>query len=147
MKKCMLIILGLVTAVTAMAQDLSPYKAYQIKQNVKVEILEIKRVEKYGWDNLEVKYRLTNKSNYDLQKVDFLVHLLDENDKEIGSIELFAFKVPKSSSKKYKSVDILSPYVNAEIANQLVETKQLDVLIDNQESMVSIKSSQDLNLK
>ncbi|UXP32227.1 hypothetical protein N6H18_17955 [Reichenbachiella agarivorans] len=147
MKKLVSIAIGLLAAATAIAQDLSPYAAYQIKENVKVEILEIKRVEKYGWDNLEVSYRLINESNYDLQKVDFLVHLIDVNQNEIGTVELFAFDIPKKSDDQYKSIEVLSPYANENVTKHYVETKAMDVMIGQQNQTVSIQSTQSVRFK
>lgn len=141
-RKFLMAIASLLCASSAMAQEISPYQAYQIKNQVDVKILEIKRVEKYGWDNLEIKYELINESDYDLQKLDFFVHLLDENGEEIGSIELFAFDISKSSKEKLKSIEVLSPYVNEDIATQIVETKLIEVFTDeNKESIVSIQAS------
>ena len=45
------------------AQEISPYSKHKINEGVSVEIQEVKRVEKYGWDNLEINYRLKNNSN------------------------------------------------------------------------------------
>ncbi|MCV9387225.1 hypothetical protein [Reichenbachiella ulvae] len=143
MKKISLIVVGVLAAIGTMAQEITPYQAYQIKKEVTIEILEIKRVEKYGWDNLEIQYRLKNNSPYDLQKIDFFVHLLDADQKEIGSIELFAFNIDKASNKKYKSVEVLSPYVNESIGQHIVETKQIDVVLDEDgSSMVRIEGSE-----
>ncbi|PIB35934.1 hypothetical protein BFP72_11280 [Reichenbachiella sp. 5M10] len=147
MKKLGLIALSLLTTATIYAQEITSYDAYQIKNNVYIEILDIKRVEKYGWDNLEIEYTLNNASEYDLQKVDFLIHLLDKNQEEIGTMELYTFDVPKKSNKTYKNIEVLSPFVNEKFDHYIVETKKLDVITDPKASVVSISSTQDISLK
>lgn len=133
MKRIILILLGGLTALSVHAQDasLSPYEAYQIKKNIEVEILEVKRVAKYGWDNLEIKYKLTNNSDYDLQKFDFMIHLVDKKGHEIGTVDAFAFGIEKNSTTQLRYVETMSSYAHMPIDIGIPETYQLDVILDD----------------
>ncbi|MGL1885236.1 MAG: hypothetical protein OCD76_01880 [Reichenbachiella sp.] len=142
MKKLILTLVGGLAALATMAQDLSPYTAFQIKKNVKVEILEVERVEKYGWDNLEIKYRLTNNSAFDLEKYDFMIHLVDKNGHAIGTINAYAFDIDKKTINEGKYIDTMSPYVNDVIAEYIPEGDNMTVIVEGSNEIMSIRKSQ-----
>ena len=113
------------------AQSLTPYSEYKIRQGVSVEVEDIQRVEQYGWDNLEVSYRLKNETEYDLFKVDLTFYLVDKHDIQVGIIEVHEFKVEKNSNKLYKFVDIHSPFVNEKFNKIIVVKNNLEVVVEN----------------
>lgn len=148
MNRLATLLLVLIASASLHAQSLTPYTEYKIKEGITVQIEDIHRVEKYGWDNLEVVYVLKNETNFDVRKLDFMIHLLDENQKEIGTIVAHATEVPKHSQKTMKFVDIGSDFVNEKITTSIPETTSIDVIIENQESqVVSIKGSNSIYLK
>ena len=141
MKKTMITMLAILICASIQAQDLSAYKAYQIREGVELQILDIKRVEQYGWDNLEIKYRLKNTTDFEIRKLDFNVHLLDKNHDEIGTIEAHVFSVPKRSDEIRNYVDAKTAFGSDTIAKHIGEVVQLDVYVDEDSMrLTSIKN-------
>jgi len=148
MKKIVVLLLALFAGSGLQAQSLTPYTEYKIKEGVTVQINEIKRVEKYGWDNLEVVYVLKNETSFDIQKLDFMIHLLDKNQKEIGTIKAHACEIPKLSENTLTFVEVGSEYINEKIVSYIPETINMDVVIDSPDSqIVSVKGAQNISIK
>lgn len=124
----MLLVVALGAAATA--QEITPYSQYKINEGVKVEVKQLNRVEKYGWDNFEVTYRLTNATEFDLFKVDLTLYLVGKDDEQVGVIEIHDFKVPKHSDAEYHYVDLHSPYVNEKYEKIVVVKNNIEVLLD-----------------
>ncbi len=142
MNKLVMILLALVVSVGVQAQSLTPYAKYKIKEGVSVEILDIHRVEKYGWDNLEVDYQLKNNTPYKIQKIDFMIHLVDQDQKEIGSFKVHATEVPEFSDDRRVYFEIGSEYVNEKIDQFIVETLAMDIITEDNSEVVSIKGTE-----
>lgn len=141
MKAIVLTLFGCLVALATLAQEISPYQAYQIKENIKVEVLSIERVEKYGWDNLEVKYRVSNNSSYDLAKYDFMIHLVDGENKEIGSMEAFTFDIAKKSIIEGKYVQTMTPFANEDIQQFIAESQNISIRLEEEGQIVCIAES------
>jgi hypothetical protein len=124
--------------VGASAQEISPYSEYKIRQGVTIEVQDVQRVEKYGWDNLEVTYRLKNNTEYNLFKVDLTFYLIDKHDEQVGIVYVHDFKVPKNSDKLYKFVDIHSPYVNEKYDKIIVVKNNLEVMLEDDGSKLAL---------
>ncbi|MEO9964320.1 MAG: hypothetical protein ABJF11_00945 [Reichenbachiella sp.] len=136
MKKILAIVMVIgALGATATAQEISPYSQYKINEGVSVEVKKIKRVEKYGWDNFEVTYRLKNNTNYDLFKVDLTLYLVDKNDRQVGIVEVHDFKVPKNSDAEYHFVDLHSPYVNEKYDKIIVVKNNLEIMLESPEAI------------
>ena len=148
MNKLVMTLCALALTMGAVAQNLTPYEKYKIREGVFVEILDIHRVEKYGWDNLEVDYNVKNNTSYDIQKLDFMIHLLDKNKNEIGSFKVHATEVPKFSEGKRVYFEVGSEYVNENIDQHIVETVAIDIIAEEDESkVVSIEGSESVVVK
>ncbi|MEP1782529.1 hypothetical protein [Reichenbachiella sp.] len=133
MKKILAMLLVSTLGVAATAQEITPYTQYKINEGVSVEVKKLKRVEKYGWDNFEVTYRLKNNTEFDLFKVDLTLYLVDKNDRQVGVVEVHDFKVPKNSDKEYLYVDLHSPYVNEKFDKIIVVKNNLEVMLETPE--------------
>ncbi|MEO9965050.1 MAG: hypothetical protein ABJF11_04630 [Reichenbachiella sp.] len=96
--------------VAALAQA-SSYDNGQIN----VEVDEVIRIEKYGWENLELSYQLTNGSDRQLKRIDFKVILLDKDQKSVGEIDVHDFNIPENSKITYKYIEMNPDFVNARI--------------------------------
>ncbi|WP_422358715.1 hypothetical protein [Reichenbachiella sp.] len=135
MKKLVAILLVSALGATATAQKINSYTQHKINQGVSIDVKKIKRVEKYGWDNFEVTYRLKNSTEFDLFKVDLTLYLVDKNDRQVGVVEVHDFKVPKNSDAEYHYVDLHSPYVNEKFDKIVVVKNNLEVMIDTPEAV------------
>lgn len=141
MKKILTMLLVSTLGVAATAQDITPYSQYKINEGVSVEVKKLKRVEKYGWDNFEVVYRLKNETKYDLFKVDLTLYLVDKNDRQVGVVEVHDFKVPKNSDEEYHFVDLHSPYVNEKFDKIIVVKNNIEIMLDSPEAVGLAKIS------
>ena len=141
MNKLVVILIALVGFSNVQAQDLNKDTKFQIKEGLNISVQEINRVEKYGWDNLEVKYSVQNESDFDIRKLDFTIYLMNENDEKVGTIEVHAFNIPKSSEKSLNYVDIGSEYVNTKIDDFSLKTQLLDVVVEG-EKIVTISGDE-----
>lgn len=143
MNKLKVFVVLLLVGTSVMAQKSSNISPADLEDDLKIEILEINRVEKYGWDNLEIIYKLTNNSNYDIQKIDFNVHLAGADGNRIGSINVHAFRIPKKSDRTIKFAEVSSDYVNAQFEGSSADITNVDVIIDSEKgSIVTIKTDQ-----
>ncbi|MFY0628412.1 MAG: hypothetical protein JXR07_19100 [Reichenbachiella sp.] len=148
MNKLIILLLAVFANTGLFAQSLTPYTEYKIKEGVSIQIKDIQRVEKYGWDNLEVNYVLKNESNFEIQKLDFMIHLLDKNQNEIGTIDAHVFDIPRLSEREMKFVEIGSEFVNDKIATFIPETTHFDIIVEDKESqLVSIKGTKSIGIK
>ncbi|SMD39141.1 hypothetical protein SAMN04488029_4065 [Reichenbachiella faecimaris] len=130
MKKLVAVLLVSALGATATAQEISSYSQYKINEGVSVEVKKLKRVEQYGWDNFEVVYRLKNNTDFDLFKLDLTLYLVDKHDREVGTVEIHDFKVPKNSDEEYHYVDLHSPYVNEKFDKIVVVKNNIEVQVD-----------------
>lgn len=113
----------------AMAQEITSYVKYKINEGVTVEIERVKKVQQYGWDNFEVSYRLINDTNYDLQKIDLNIYLVDKKDEEVGIIEIHEFDIPKNSDAVYHFVDIHPEFVHEKYKSVIPVKEKIEVLV------------------
>lgn len=143
MKKIVLCMLAGLLIFQLHAQQYRTEIKSQIVKGLKIKVKKINRVEKYGWDNLEVVYELTNQSDFNIRKLDFTVQLLDHNKNEVGSVEVHAFGIPKESSRTLKYADVGNQFVNTKFQDFTTSCTLIDVeLTGEHKKVVSIKGTE-----
>lgn len=110
MKKVFTFLFAIALGASALAQTIQ-----SIDDQVSIEVKRIVRIEKYGWDNLEIAYKIINKSDRNLKRVDFTVALMDGNGFQIGIIDVHDFYVQKRSKKKCTYIEMSPEFVNTDI--------------------------------
>lgn len=142
MNKLLFISIALLGSVSLRAQELSSDNKEDILSSISINVLEVNRVEKYGWDQLEVLYNLQNNSDFTIKKLDFIITLQDEEGNEVGTVDGHAFNIPEATSRDMKYFDVGSQYVNAKINSFSAKTILLDVVVDDEsQKVVSIKNT------
>lgn len=149
MKKLLAMLWVSALGASATAQDITPYSQYKINESVTVEIKDLKRVEKYGWDNFEITYQIKNETNYDLFKIDATLYLVDKYDQQVGVVEIHDFNIPKNSDQEYTYVDLHSPFVNEKYKKIIVVKNNLEVVLesDRQTSLAKVHCKPNLSMK
>ncbi|WP_162556012.1 hypothetical protein [Reichenbachiella versicolor] len=141
MNKMSLTLFGLLISLGVYAQDFTAYQAYQIREGIQLEIKDIKKVAKYGWDNLEITYTVTNETDFDIHKLDFNIHLIDNHNQAIGTVEAHAFSLPKHSEEERHYTDAKTEFGSAKIKKEIGEIVQMDVYVDKDSlTVASIKT-------
>lgn len=129
--------------VTTLGVNAFSQTSNRVSDRVSIELKKVHRIAKYGWDNMEVDYKLTLKSSLLIKRIDFEVALFDSNNNRIAIVEVHNFHIGRKSKAKYKYIDMNPDYINVEIHRYELIPESLRIRIDqnSDESLAKNQSS------